>query len=337
MTDTITAPWTPAQVDALNKFQRAGFVHPFTCANDHDGDRTLLATRSGWICPHCGYTQGWAHAVMLAEPVDPCAGLRLKADSEALRRHADRISKADDPDTATALQWAADEIDRLRTELAGATARIDRLAALNDSLIEAKAVAERDRDRLQSNFQSAWQALAMVREAIETLGPVGVLPSGEAVMGQIGPEPVHGAEALVEGVRKIAAERDEARRLGDEAFRIGIAHQERAYALRDALHLAGDVLQDMIARGVITTSEASAFEYPIGNGVMPKIAAALGGEAPVASVEWNNAIVAAANVAEEWTHGGDPGVAMHASPRIRDRILRLKRSPVPPSQDRSAP
>jgi hypothetical protein len=36
---------------------------------------------------------------------------------DALRRHADLIGKSDDPDTATALRWAADEIDSLRDAL----------------------------------------------------------------------------------------------------------------------------------------------------------------------------------------------------------------------------
>ncbi len=38
---------------------------------------------------------------------------------------------------------------------------------------------------------------------------------------------------------------------------------------------------------------------------------------------WNDAIVAAAQVADDWTHHGDPAEAMYASPRIRDRIKRL--------------
>lgn len=40
---------------------------------------------------------------------------------------------------------------------------------------------------------------------------------------------------------------------------------------------------------------------------------------------YNEAIEAAAKIADEWTHHGDPAEAMYASPRIRDRILRLKK------------
>lgn len=38
---------------------------------------------------------------------------------------------------------------------------------------------------------------------------------------------------------------------------------------------------------------------------------------------WNDAIRAAAKVADEWHHRGDPAVAMYASPRIRDKINAL--------------
>lgn len=76
---TITAPWTPAQVDALNRYQRYGMFHPFTCIQDHgDADRDLVATCNGWICCHCGYTQNWAHETMLDEhilrPAEPARG-----------------------------------------------------------------------------------------------------------------------------------------------------------------------------------------------------------------------------------------------------------------------
>jgi hypothetical protein len=67
--DFIQAPWTGEQVDALNRFQRAGDVHEFTCRHDHGGlDRTLYATRDGWRCPHCSYQQDWAHQAMLKHP-----------------------------------------------------------------------------------------------------------------------------------------------------------------------------------------------------------------------------------------------------------------------------
>jgi hypothetical protein len=38
-------------------------------------------------------------------------------EPKALRDHADLISRSDDPDTATALRWAASEIEQLRAEL----------------------------------------------------------------------------------------------------------------------------------------------------------------------------------------------------------------------------
>ena len=68
--DKIEAPWTQEQVDALNRWQQAGFVHEFTCPSDHP-DRTLLATPEGWACQQCTYRQNWAHRFMLEKPVNP--------------------------------------------------------------------------------------------------------------------------------------------------------------------------------------------------------------------------------------------------------------------------
>jgi hypothetical protein len=65
----ITAPFSPEQIKALNYFQWSGVFHPFTCANQgdeaHNGRQVeLVATKAGWICPYCDYTQDWAHALM---------------------------------------------------------------------------------------------------------------------------------------------------------------------------------------------------------------------------------------------------------------------------------
>ena len=72
----IFAPWTPQQVENLNRWQNAGHVHPFTCPNDHD-DRVLVADEDGWHCPTCDYAQNWAHEWMLSGPPDnPFYGTR---------------------------------------------------------------------------------------------------------------------------------------------------------------------------------------------------------------------------------------------------------------------
>jgi len=64
----VVAPWSVAQVDALNRWQQADAVHSFTCGNDHAGDKSLVATKDGWICLHCDYKQIWAHESMLTLP-----------------------------------------------------------------------------------------------------------------------------------------------------------------------------------------------------------------------------------------------------------------------------
>ncbi|MHB8366761.1 MAG: hypothetical protein ACYDB0_07030 [Acidithiobacillus sp.] len=59
--------WTPEQVEQLNRLQRGELCgHPYTCPNrsimpHHDNGREigcLLATKDGWVCPDCGYTEG---------------------------------------------------------------------------------------------------------------------------------------------------------------------------------------------------------------------------------------------------------------------------------------
>lgn len=77
--ETITAPFTSAQVQRLNEVQGGltSFVaifHPFTCRhrseNGHGletgGQGILIATKSGWNCPCCGYTQEWAYDAMVS-------------------------------------------------------------------------------------------------------------------------------------------------------------------------------------------------------------------------------------------------------------------------------
>lgn len=75
MGEHIYAPWAPDQVTALNRFQRAGQFHPFTCGGSHGHHVNLLATVGGWICPEgCGYVQMWANAFMATRQsveVDP--------------------------------------------------------------------------------------------------------------------------------------------------------------------------------------------------------------------------------------------------------------------------
>jgi hypothetical protein len=62
-------------------------------------------------------------------------------------------------------------------------------------------------ETLLANYRNAWAGLHMIREAVEALGPPGVLPSGEAVISLYGPEPIHEAQAIVDALTAI---------LGDE-------------------------------------------------------------------------------------------------------------------------
>jgi hypothetical protein len=56
---------TEDQCQSFNAFQLEGMFHPFTCGNDHGGDRDLIAESNGLHCPNCDYHQDWAHSWML--------------------------------------------------------------------------------------------------------------------------------------------------------------------------------------------------------------------------------------------------------------------------------
>jgi hypothetical protein len=70
--DMYTVEWTDEQINNLNEYQECNWVHPFTCPNRGDGKHirnkrdlsVLTATKTGWICLCCGYTQNWAHDFM---------------------------------------------------------------------------------------------------------------------------------------------------------------------------------------------------------------------------------------------------------------------------------
>lgn len=57
----VIPPWSADQVEALNAWQRLGYVHEFTCPHEHGA---LIATTDGWRCPKCTYIQNWAHEAM---------------------------------------------------------------------------------------------------------------------------------------------------------------------------------------------------------------------------------------------------------------------------------
>ena len=80
----VRVPWTAEQVYALDTFQTADYIHPFTCVEDHPGcDRRLIPTQDGWICPHCDYTQDWCHDWMLETWAGPPSVTKDEVDSAA--------------------------------------------------------------------------------------------------------------------------------------------------------------------------------------------------------------------------------------------------------------
>ena len=66
----VYAPWNRHQVEALNLYQSAGVMHPYTCSGllsdtlgrPYDCGAILVAHRDGWRCPRgCKITEWWAH------------------------------------------------------------------------------------------------------------------------------------------------------------------------------------------------------------------------------------------------------------------------------------
>jgi hypothetical protein len=63
-TDELTdgCMWTDDEVFALNASQHDHTRHPYTCGNNSN-HRPLIATRKGWQCADCHYTQHVANGV----------------------------------------------------------------------------------------------------------------------------------------------------------------------------------------------------------------------------------------------------------------------------------
>lgn len=59
----VFAPWKSEQVRSLNNYQTSP-LHPFTCGVD-SRHRPLQATKRGWRCLDCSYTQNWAWKAMM--------------------------------------------------------------------------------------------------------------------------------------------------------------------------------------------------------------------------------------------------------------------------------
>jgi hypothetical protein len=59
---------------------------------------------------------------------------------------------------------------------------------------------------VQANLQEAWAALAMIRETVETLGPVGAMTASEHLDG---PTFMDEAEAIVAGIQSLSARADD--------------------------------------------------------------------------------------------------------------------------------
>ncbi len=69
MSDIVYAPFTDEQVRRLNKWQKSGKIHPFTCGGSDNCRSILIPTNNGWICPNCDYKQDWCHSFMVKDTI----------------------------------------------------------------------------------------------------------------------------------------------------------------------------------------------------------------------------------------------------------------------------
>ena len=108
MPETIATPWTPEQVEALNRHQLDGQFHPYTCGNRNDEAHhryaeeygqfdhgILVATAEGWVCPVCGYRQTWAHGFSADAQARKAAGVFVAGKPEVMDTLVERL-KSDD-------------------------------------------------------------------------------------------------------------------------------------------------------------------------------------------------------------------------------------------------
>jgi len=78
-----------------------------------------------------------------------------------------------------------------------------------------------------ANMRACWDALHMIREAVETLGPVGAPPSGEYVACHVAPTPEAEAEAIIAGIQRIAERpsQEDVARVIDEFATAAVMHE----------------------------------------------------------------------------------------------------------------
>jgi hypothetical protein len=135
--------------------------------------------------------------------------LNPQARSAPLLRKAAATLRASVPaDAPFTLQTPMTDFSKLRAEEAlqrQATMKPD-IARLAADLVAAGEIetvpadagmGKKERRAVQENLREAWSALSLIRETIETLGPVGVVQASEHLDG---PTFMHEAEALVKGI-----------------------------------------------------------------------------------------------------------------------------------------
>lgn len=150
-----TTTFTDEQCFHLNAHQRNSNFHPYTCGND-SRHRPLIATRFGWKCADCNYTQNWAHGRTMDGSYQLATLTAERDDWKAKAEEADKLLES----VAIHLQGWALRHD-MKPELA--TSMMERLHDVDKArrLLQAESVGRSPTTRKAGERMSEVQAPAV--------------------------------------------------------------------------------------------------------------------------------------------------------------------------------
>ena len=157
----------------------------------------------------------------------------------------------------TVQEIVAAALSSARAEIEGLQLRLDAMEEERNEAAKDAAFsladtrhAEQANEAFRENLQSAWAAMRMVREALETLGPVGALPSEEAVLLLRGPTFHDEAMTLVEAIQSIASARAEGWKTGrDAAAKVASDYSDECHMFADKHSQDGTQARNLRAFG----------------------------------------------------------------------------------------
>lgn len=136
----------------------------------------------------------------LAQDAEKGTTLDTARVTQILERHIklDWLNASDGKPDIIGIEEAAAELLRAQPQAVRET------DAYRDTVMKVSAAREKGYAAARANLQEAWAAMALIRETVETLGPIGAVPAAEHLDG---PTFMHEAEAIVNGIQALALTR----------------------------------------------------------------------------------------------------------------------------------